>query len=59
MNDVSRDAPCQTCWVLSDGKAGMEVQCLGLAEALGFAPAIKRIQVTRPWRWLTPRLIPN
>ena len=59
MNDVSRDAPCQTCWVVSDGKAGMEVQCVGLAEALGFEPEVKRIRVTRPWRWLAPRLIPN
>lgn len=48
-----------TCWVVSDGKAGMEVQCLGLAEALGLDPTIKRIQVTRPWRWLLPRLIPH
>src|SRR3546814_5938987 len=22
------------CWVVTDGKAGMEIQCLGLAEAL-------------------------
>ncbi len=44
---------------MSDGKAGMEVQCIGLAEALGFEPEVKRIQVTRPWRWLAPRLIPN
>lgn len=47
------------CWVVSDGKVGMEVQCLGLAEALGLTPAIKRIQVTRPWRWLLPRLVPR
>ena len=58
-SDVSRDAPSRTCWVLSEGKAGMEVQCLGLAEALGFEPTVKRIEVTRPWRWLPPRLIPD
>ena len=51
--------PPDTCWVVSDGGAGMEVQCLGLAEALGFEPRVKRIQVTKPWRWLPPRLIPN
>ncbi len=48
-----------TCWVVTDGKAGMEVQCVGLAEALGFEPWIKRIQVTKPWRWLPPRLVPD
>jgi mitochondrial fission protein ELM1 len=46
-----------TCWVVSDGKAGMVAQCLGLAEALGFAPIVKRIQVRRPWRWLPPTLL--
>ncbi len=48
-----------TCWVMTDGKAGMEVQCVGLAEALGFEPRIKRIQVTKPWRWLPPQLVPD
>ena len=47
----------RTCWVVTDGKVGMEVQCLGLAEALGFDPAVKRIDVRRPWRWLAPALI--
>lgn len=46
-----------TCWVVSDGKAGMVTQCLGLAEALGFAPTVKRIQVRRPFRWLPPGLV--
>jgi len=55
--DISSAPPA--CWVVSDGKIGMEVQCLGLAEALGFAPAVKRIQVRRPWRWLPPLLVPN
>ena len=49
----------QVCWVVTDGKIGMEIQGLGLAEALGFEPAVKRIQVRRPWRWLPPAWIPN
>lgn len=46
-----------TCWVVSDGKAGMEIQCLGLAEALGLNPDVKRISVGKPWRWLPAALI--
>ncbi len=48
-----------TCWVMTDGKAGMESQCLGLAEALGFEPRVKRIQVAKPWRWLPPQWVPD
>jgi mitochondrial fission protein ELM1 len=47
------------CWVLSDGKAGSEVQSLGLAEALGLVPEIKRLAVRAPWRWLPPGLWPQ
>ena len=49
----------QACWVVTDGKVGMEIQGLGLAEALGFEPTVKRIQVRRPWRWLPPTWIPD
>jgi len=56
MND-STSAPARVCWIVSDGKAGMEVQCRGLAEALGFDPVVKRIAVRWPWRWLPPLLI--
>jgi len=45
-----------TCWVVTDGKAGMENQCLGLAEALGIDPAVKRIRPRAPWKWLPPAL---
>ena len=44
------------CWVLSDGKAGAETQSLGLAEALGLVPEVKRLAVRAPWRWLPPAL---
>jgi len=37
----------------------MESQCVGLAEALGADPAVKRIQVRRPWRWMPPLWVPN
>lgn len=43
-----------SCWVVTDGKAGMENQCLGLAEALGLTPVIKRIRLRTPWRQLMP-----
>ncbi len=45
-----------TCWVVTDGKAGMENQCLGLAEALGVAPTIKRVKLRSPWRQVSPFL---
>lgn len=45
-----------TCWVVTDGKSGMENQCLGLAEALGIAPTVKRVKLRSPWRSLAPFL---
>jgi mitochondrial fission protein ELM1 len=39
---------------VTDGKAGMESQCVGLAEALGLAPMVKRVRLRGPWRQLTP-----
>jgi mitochondrial fission protein ELM1 len=32
----------------------MESQCLGLAEALGIEPVLKRVALRAPWRQLTP-----
>ena len=43
-----------SCWVVTDGKAGMTSQCVGLAEALGLKPVIKRVRLRTPWRDLTP-----
>jgi len=43
-----------SCWVVTDGKAGMESQCLGLAEALGLVPQIKRVALRPFWRAVTP-----
>jgi mitochondrial fission protein ELM1 len=45
-----------SCWIVTDGKAGMENQCLGLAEALGLAPIVRRVKLRPPWRQLSPFL---
>ena len=47
------------CWVLSDGRAGSEAQSLGLAEALGVTPELRRLEVRPSWRWLPPGLWPR
>lgn len=41
-------------WVISDGRAGIELPCIGIAERLGASIAVKRIAPARPWRWLAP-----
>lgn len=43
------------CWAMTDGKPGMENQCLGLAEALGLSPVVKRLSIRQPWRSLPPQ----
>lgn len=43
----------RTCWVMTEGAAGMEGQARALADALGFPnPAVKRVGLRLPWRWL-------
>ena len=43
-----------SCWVVTDGKAGMINQCVGLAEALDADFEVKRVALRTPWRDLTP-----
>ncbi|HYG85031.1 MAG TPA: mitochondrial fission ELM1 family protein [Azospirillum sp.] len=45
-----------SCWVITGGSAGMENQCLGLAEAMGIEPVVKRVKLRSPWRQLSPFL---
>lgn len=44
------------CWVVTEGMAGTENQCLGVAEALGLQPEVKRIGLRQPWKALSPWL---
>lgn len=43
------------CWIVTEGAAGMENQCLGLAERLDLPVRTIRVAVRAPWRWLAPR----
>ncbi|MBL1146271.1 MAG: hypothetical protein HND56_06545 [Pseudomonadota bacterium] len=45
-----------SCWVVSEGLAGTENQCLGIADALGVSPTVKRIKLRFPWKQLSPYL---
>jgi uncharacterized protein len=53
---ASSPAAPPVCWVVTDGHAGMEIQCIALAEAMGLVPVVKRIRLRAPWRQLTPFL---
>lgn len=44
----------RTAWILSDGKAGHEAQCLGVVEALGLVPEIKRIELEGIYKLMAP-----
>jgi len=49
-----RGSLAEETWVVTQGAAGMENQCLGLAERLPFSVRIFRTQLKKPWRWLAP-----
>ncbi len=49
--------PIPSCWALTDGRPGMENQTVGLAEALGLTPVIKRVILKTPWRILSPHIM--
>ncbi|MGH1398094.1 MAG: mitochondrial fission ELM1 family protein [Alphaproteobacteria bacterium] len=43
-----------SCWVLSEGIAGTENQCIAVAEVLGSPFDVKRIKLQQPWKSLSP-----
>ncbi len=49
-------------WIVSDGRAGIENQALGLAEAIARRALVrlasKRVQLRSPWKWLPPGFTP-
>lgn len=45
-----------TCWIVTEGLAGTENQCIGVAESLGIPFDLIRVKLAQPWRSLTPYL---
>ncbi len=43
-----------TCWAVTGGARGMEVPTVGLAEALGLKPVVKRVRLKLLWHRLFP-----
>lgn len=54
MNTSEKHLNTPTCWVITEGMAGTENQCLGVAEALGITPEVKKIHLRQPWKTLSP-----
>ncbi|MTH99588.1 mitochondrial fission ELM1 family protein [Roseibium sp. RKSG952] len=45
----------RSAWVLSDGKAGDEAQCIGVAEALKLPYDLRRVEPRKPFAWFLPK----
>lgn len=45
-----------SCWIITEGIAGTENQCIGVAQALEITAEIKRIDLNEPWKTLSPYL---
>ncbi len=56
MTDDSFSLQDLNCWIITEGIAGTENQCLGVAEALGIKPTVKRIHLREPWKSFSPYL---
>lgn len=56
---VASDRPERICWVVTDGRAGIEAQAMALAEAIAARTPLeitrKRIRIRAPWRSLPRR----
>ena len=48
------DLAGRRCWIITDGKTGMDVQVRGVADALGLAYDIKHVSPEGLWRALAP-----
>jgi len=57
MSDIKHEAQAagiRNCWILTDGKAGDELKCLGIAQELGLEPETRCVSPRPPWSWMMP-----
>ncbi|SHM27691.1 mitochondrial fission ELM1 family protein [Roseibium suaedae] len=43
------------CWIITDGKAGDEMQCIAVAEAIGCRYELRRVHPKAPFTWFMPK----
>lgn len=53
---MSKTRNTSSVWVITEGMAGTENQCLGVSKALGIDPVIKKTSLNQPWKSLSPYL---
>jgi hypothetical protein len=46
-------------WLLTQGAVGLQNQAIGLAEHIGWPYELKRVNLTKPWRWLPGHWVPR
>lgn len=46
----------RSVWIITEGLVGTENQCIGIAEAMGVTPIVKRVALRQPWKFLSPYL---
>lgn len=56
MHKITHKRYKTSCWIITEGIAGTENQCIGVTNALGIEPDIKRITLNEPWKSLSPYL---
>lgn len=49
---ITKNAP--SCWIVTEGIVGTENQALGVCQALGITPEVKRIKLKEPWNSFSP-----
>jgi uncharacterized protein len=55
LDEARRHVAGESCWIVTDGKAGDEAQCIGVAERLQLTPELRRVKPRAPFAWLMPR----
>ncbi len=65
LDEARRQVAGASAWIISDGKAGDEAQCLGVLERLGLTPEVRRIRprklftLAMPWGPIDPAEAPR
>ncbi len=53
-NGQTRPLQGRSAWLITDGKRGMDVQAIGVADALGLDYALKHVAPRPPFSWTAP-----